>query len=30
VEVYGPDATASKSAFDDLIERVTTKFPPTE
>jgi hypothetical protein len=30
VEAYGPDATATKDAFDELLNRVTTKFPPTE
>jgi hypothetical protein len=29
VEAYGPDATASKDAFDELLQRVTQKFPPT-
>jgi hypothetical protein len=30
VESYGPDATASKDAFDELLQRVTQKFPPAQ
>jgi hypothetical protein len=30
VEAYGPDQTAAKDAFDELLNRVTSKYPPTE
>ncbi|MBP2321752.1 hypothetical protein JOF56_002137 [Kibdelosporangium banguiense] len=30
VEAYGPDKTASKDAFDELLQRVIQKFPPAQ